>query len=333
MSAKVELKIGGRVESDFDELTIDSDLFVPADAFGFVLAGQTLSLPDSVQPLELVECSIAGEPVLSGVLDRIAFGVDSGLSLALSGRDLMGQIIDTQVPVQHSVSLTLEALIRKYVTGGDLAWVNLRSQISTNHLKKVVAIEPGQSLYDPLNDLAEASDQWLTILPSGELWIGNPKDLPQPKSKPVIKLGVGGEQASDGEAISYSHEFDASNICSNLDYTGQTPSGSALSTELTDTRLGSKTRRHILAGSALNQAEANLMAKREFRNKWLSFEDLSCTMRGFTYAGSPWAVGWQVQVESSLPRAAGSWIITGRTFSRSSGDRTELRLKRLREFS
>ncbi|MEK5790133.1 hypothetical protein V3528_20675, partial [Acinetobacter johnsonii] len=79
-----------------------------------------------------------------------------GYGLQVSGRDLVGQLIDCSVPIFNGRQITLEELVGRYVLGGDLGSLFQDVRIQDNAwLKNKVSVEPGESLWDSLTKAAQ----------------------------------------------------------------------------------------------------------------------------------------------------------------------------------
>lgn len=329
----IKLHIGGVVCSTWDELSIDSDIGVPADAFSFSwFDAQHNILPDHIVEGSKCHVTCNGETVLTGILDRMPQRAGrSGLTTNLSGRDLAGQLIDCHAPIDAAANLSLSELIKRYVTGGDLAGIGITiGTINDDWLKGKTGVDIGESIWDVLSAAAQASGQYVWLSADGALMIGNPFDVPQPSVKPAFYM-YSDDRRPQNNVLDADYQYDISNAFSSMEIVGQNDKGKNFKAKITDKRMGLKRHRIISDGRSDTQAEAEKFAKKAMADAWLDAADLTLPVSGWTFEGKPWATGWEVSFESNvIPRAAGDWVIYGRTLQLSRGNEktAELRLKR-----
>lgn len=330
---KIALHIGGVVCSTWDDLSLDSDIGVPADAFSFSwFDAEQDVLPDHVKAGSNCTVTCNGETVLTGILDRIGQSVGrTGLNTNLSGRDLAGQLIDCSAPIDAAANLSLSELIKRYVTGGDLASLPITlGQVSKDWLKGKTGVDVGETIWDVLSAAAQASGQYVWLSADGALMIGNPFDVPQPSVKPAFCL-YNDERYEQNNVLDADYQHDISNAFSTFEIVGQNAKGGNFKAKATSDRVLLKRQKVISDGRSDTQAEAEQFAKKALSDALLDSTDLTLSVSGWTYQGQPWRTGWQVSFDSNvLPRTSGDWVIYGRTLqlSRANSKTTELRLKR-----
>lgn len=329
----ITLHIGGVVCSTWDDLSLDSDIGVPADAFSFSwFDAEQDVLPDYVKAGSKCTVTCNGKTVLTGILDRIGQRVGrTGLTTNLSGRDLAGQLIDCSAPIDAAANLSLSELIKRYVTGGDLASLPITlGQVSNDWLKGKTGVDIGETIWDVLSAAAQASGQYVWLSADGALMIGNPFDAVQPSVKPTFYL-YNDERCEQNNVLDADYQHDISNAFSTMEVVGQNDKGGNFKAKATSDRLALKRHRLISDGRSDTQAEAEQFAQKALSDALLDSTDLILPVSGWTHHGQPWRTGWQVSFDSNvLPRAAGDWVIYGRTLqlSRANSKTTELRLKR-----
>lgn len=330
---EMTLHIDGVVCSTWDDLTVDSDIGVPADAFSFSwFDAEQDVLPDYVKAGSKCTVTCNGKTVLTGILDRIGQRVGrTGLTTNLSGRDLAGQLIDCHAPIDAATNLSLSELIKRYVTGGDLASLAITiGKVQSDWLKGKTGVDIGESIWDVLSAAAQASGQYIWLSADGALMIGNPFDVPQPAVKPKLYL-YNDDRYEQNNVLDADHQYDISNAFSTMEIVGQNDKGGNFKARANSDRSPLKRHRIISDGRSDTQSEAEKFAAKAMADAWLEASDLTLPVSGWTYQGQPWATGWHVSFDSNvLPRAVGEWVIYGRTMqlSRSNSKTTELRLKR-----
>lgn len=327
------LHIAGSLCSTWDDLSVDSDIGVPADAFSFSWFGAgTDLLPEHIQAGASCHVKCNGITVLTGILDRIGQTVGRlGITTNLSGRDLAGQLIDCSAPIDAAANLSLSELIKRYVTGGDLASLPITiGRVQNDWLKGKTGVDIGESVWDVLSAAAQASGQYVWLSADGALMIGNPFDVPQPPNMPKLYLCTDSRN-SYNNVLSADYRHDISNAFSSIQIVGQNAKGKNFKATATDHQLLLKRHRIMSDSRSDSQVEAEKFAAKAMSDAKLDATDLILTMSGWTFKGLPWATGWQVSFDSNvIPRAEGYWVIYGRTMqlSRANEMTTELRLKR-----
>ena len=330
---KMALHIDGVVCSTWDDLSVDSDIGVPADAFSFSwFDAEQDVLPNYVKAGSSCTVSCNGEAVLTGILDRIGQRVGrTGLSTNLSGRDLAGQLLDCHAPIDAAANLSLSELIKRYVTDGDLANLPITiGKVQNDWLKGKTGVDIGESVWDVLTAAAQASGQYVWLSADGELMIGNPFDVPQPAIKPRFYL-YNDDRYEQNNVLDADYQYDISNAFSTMEVVGQNDKGKNFKTKVTSDRMALKRNRIINDSRSDTQAEAEKFAAKAMADAWLDATDLTLPVSGWTHNGQPWRTGWEINFDSNvLTRAVGDWVIFGRTMllSRANGKTTELRLKR-----
>lgn len=331
------LHIAGSLCSTWDDLSVDSDIGVPADAFSFSWFGADSNLlPAHIQAGASCQVKCNGVTVLTGILDRIGQTVGrQGITTNLSGRDLAGQLIDCSAPIDAAANLSLSELIKRYVTGGDFASLPITiGQVQNDWLKGKTGVDIGESIWDVLSAAAQASGQYVWLSADGALMIGNPFDVPQPATKPRLCL-FSDDRRVENNVLSADYRHDISNAFSSMQIVGQNTKGKNFKATITDHRLPLKRHRIISDSRSDTQAEAEKFAAKAMADVWLDATDLIVVVSGWTFKSVPWATGWQLYFDTNvLPRAAGDWVIYGRTLQLSRGNEmtTELRLKRLEDW-
>lgn len=334
---KMALHIDGVVCSTWDDLSLDSDIGVPADAFSFSwFDAEHDVLPDYVSGGSTCQVTCNGETVLTGILDNITQRVGrSGLMTNLSGRDLAGQLIDCSAPIDAATNLSLSELIKRYVTGGDLANLPITiGKVQEDWLKGKTGVDIGESIWDVLTAAAQASGQYVWLSADGALMIGNPFDVPQPAIKPEFYL-YNDDRYEQNNVLDADYQYDISNAFSSMEIVGQNDKGKNFKATVKSDRMTLKRQKIISDSRSDTQAEAEKFAAKAMADAWLAASDLTLPVSGWTHNGQPWRTGWQVSFDSNvMPRASGDWVIYGRTLllSRNNAKTTELRLKRLEDW-
>lgn len=154
MSDRIELLVNNQKITAFSEYEVDSDLYLPADAFSLSFGPPRGLILDEGMPCRLL---VNGEVALIGVIDSIdEKDGKSGSTTRVSGRDLMGLVVDQYV--QEFVDLSAASLpaaadrLLKKVPLIDRKQIRLEKGAAdgpqTRHLR------PGDTTFEVLRDLA-----------------------------------------------------------------------------------------------------------------------------------------------------------------------------------
>lgn len=340
------LTVGDVECRQWDDITIDSDIGIPADGWSFAWLDKTIAdLPASVKSGAVCQIDVENnevrETILVGVIDKIQQTVSRGqMAVVISGRDLAGQLLDTSAPIKQGQNMTLEEIIGQFVIGGDLSSLPWRLKTDENSLKVKTGVEDGASVWDAINKAAEASGQYVWMSAEGAICVGNPFNVEQPP-KPLVFVLNDDINRDLNNIISMSYSEDLSNAYSIVEAVGQDDKGKNFRGTATDDRLVIKRRKILSDSRAENQSEAMQYAQKALRDSWLDAFELTITTDSWAYhiddtiRSKIYSTGWKILIESNvIPRARGEWVIYGRTLklTRHEGKTTELRLKKYQEW-
>lgn len=335
MPSDLLIRVGGVECANWDDISIDSDIGIPADSFSF----SWLNNSSAVLPAVVVEAATCEvwhsqdsntQQVLAGVIDSISQSYSRGSkNISIAGRDLAGQLLDCSAPIDHAQNLSLGEIVNRFVLSGDLASLPFKFNTpSQNWLKAKTGVEPSESLWDVIAKAAQSSGQYVWMAADGTLKIGNPFAVAQPSLTPQL---IFNKQGDKNNVLMPDYRADISNAYSVIDSYGQTAKGKNFSAKATDSRLPFTRRKLTSDARADSQIEAQAFAKKTLQDGWLDAYQLSLAVNGWSWQGQVWQTGWAVSFSSDvMPRSAGDWVIYGRTLklSRTNGKTTELRLRR-----
>ena len=172
-SNAVQLLIDGQVHADWDHYDVDSDLMTPADGWHVSLGPRGAALPASVRAGAPVQLRVGGEAVLVGLIDDVDHDVDkSGQHFSLSGRDGAAVLVDCAAPIFAAQQVGLDEIVAKLVRPLGIEQVRIRADNARTREK--VQVEPGDSAWRALANVAEANGLWPWFEPDGTLVIGGP---------------------------------------------------------------------------------------------------------------------------------------------------------------
>lgn len=328
---EIRLIVGGYECKEWDDVTIDSQVDVPADAFSFSLYNPPLGhLPAEVKAGTTAEIYYGNELILTGIIDKLKEAVSrSGRTLQLSGRDLAGQLIDCSVPINNSRQITLSTLIQDYVLASPLGTVIHGFRVQDDAwLKNKITVEPSESLYDAIAKAAQVTGQFVWMDEQGVMNIGNPFNQSKQPSQ-TLNLMFDGQ---NNNVISASYDEDVSNVFSDLKILSQDEKGQHILAETNRTTPYAYSRLKIITlADVETQAEAQAAIDKVQHDNDLEAYTLTTTVPDWVMNGSVWKTTGQIHFNSDvLARSNAKWVVMGRTFrlNRHDGKTTELKLKR-----
>jgi prophage tail gpP-like protein len=337
MSHECELKISGRSYSDFEEYSIDSNLLFASSEFRFVLSDDRVEVPWG-SPCKLY---INGSLELNGIIETTTCSDDKQTSsFAASGRDLMGLLVDSCCEISdcdviegetiiHAARKVCRQIARKAAA---LKLSNIVLQKKCENLSRPIGqmqIEPGMTIFDFLSRYASMCGLIFYCMPDGTMVFGKPKSRPDPvdpKFALVRRLnGLGNniikstitrdsKQAySNVGVVSQEYRGDVSNEISFAIANPDFPKGIYKPLIITQN------------GDDKSPSNFAKMTLDKMRRESISFE---YTVDGHEQNGSNWRINTFASVKDEKRNVNGSYLIYGRTFTKSktAGTQTVLRL-------
>lgn len=328
---EIRLIVGGYECKEWDDVSIDSQVDVPADAFSFTLYNPPLGhLPEAVKAGTTAEIYYGNALILTGIIDKLKESISRvGRILQLSGRDLAGQLIDCSVAIHNSRQITLSTLIQDYVLASPLGTVIHSFRVQDDAwLKNKITVEPSESLYDAIAKAAQVTGQYIWMDEQGLLNIGNPFMQSQQPSQTLNLMWDG----QNNNVISANYDEDVSGVFSDLKILSQDEKGQHLLAETNRSTPYAYSRLKIITMADVEtQAEAQAMIDKVQHDNDLEAYTLTVSVPNWAINGSIWKTTGQVHFNSDvLTRANAKWVVMGRTFrlTRQDGKITELKLKR-----
>lgn len=329
---EIRLVIAGLEATGWDQVEIDNQIDTPAENWSFTLfekGGQALS-PD-IKGSAKVQVYYANQLILTSVADRVSEAVNrDGYGLQISGRDLVGQLIDCSVPIFNGRQITLEELVGRYILNGDLGSLFHDVRIQNNAwLKNKVSVEPGESLWDSLTKAAQITGQHVWLDPDGTIQIGDPFANPHHVQTPLRLMRP---LNNSNNVMSLQYDNDVSNVFSHIKVLSQDGKATSILSETTaQTQYDYNRLKIVTLGDVETEAEANAALEKIKKDNDLEAHTLIATVSGWMIDGKLWSTGWYINLETNvLSRATAKWAVYGRTFQldRKNGKTTKLLLKR-----
>lgn len=186
-SESISLTIGGVSHATWDGWSVESDLLTPADAFEMELyTRDTVQLPSVLTEGAPCTLTLGRDRVLTGQIDEFEHDLSrNGVFIRLNGRDLAAQLVDCSSPFVAMREAGLAEIVEQVVKPLGITRVEIRA--ASAKARRRIQIEPGQSAWEALLQVAEANGLWPWIEPDGRLVIGGPDYTATPVATLVLR--------------------------------------------------------------------------------------------------------------------------------------------------
>ncbi|HOX22212.1 MAG TPA: hypothetical protein PLL10_02010 [Elusimicrobiales bacterium] len=338
MRDKIKLTVienGGRSTDieHFRSYEVDADLYQAADAFSMELANPELDICEGWQCKLYVNDQLA----LSGVIDTVSSKCDkSGQTLKISGRDLMGLVVDQYCQSFDLTSkTTLKALAEQLLSGVPL--INVKAiryekpdAASIEEDMRLIA-SPGQQVFEVLKDFSRARGLLFYNLPSGEFVFGRPQASGPSLYKIIFNKSGGKNNAMSGERVS-SCEKRYKKIIVYGQLQGEdnaSPQDASVRYEYVDPDTAFTLNKVFVSKDTSGQRSLKKCAQLIAARQRFEALKLSYTVPGHSQNGRVWDINQLCDVEDGINKVkAGQYLVYGRTFKldKDNGPTTELRL-------
>lgn len=332
LNKNIRLVVEGVESEQWDSVTIDSQIDVPADGWGLTLFNTEGGvLPDNIQGGKSAQLYYGNELVLTGIIDRVNEAVTrNGVAIGIAGRDFGGQLLDCSVPILTAQSLNFREIIEQFVIGNlsPFAELKLYQDLTLDELEREkITVEPGESIYDVLAKSAATAGQHVWFDPDGTLRIGDPfSNAGVNVDLKLMRHGHG------NNILGMDYEEDVSRVFNEIRILGQGADAQQLLAQGTAKTPYKFPRLKIISmGDIETQADAQSVLNKIIHDNDLEAYSLTATIMGWTASGHVWQPGWQVTVKTDASkRANAQWVVMGRTLklSRTEGKTTILKLRR-----
>lgn len=342
---KVTLKVDSKIYDRFVSYSVNSNLFKAGDDFEFRFFNTDYPIRAGL-PCELFIRNGKGfnKKVLTGVVDS-AGRTDSkkeGSSLIVSGRDLMGQLIDNHVPTTSGklktfrnidlVALAKELLpdvsflknkeIKEIKKGNKNRLVELKAgEFDIDNpdpsASPVLQVSIGDSVFDVLSQAALSKGKLFFNMPDGTFIFGEPATSGTPEF--FIKRGV---NIIDSEFLE--------------DISGQSSTVTVIAEKADDGELtledlkevgtatnpvfnNLKIKKNLVVSTELTGADVNAQAAFIITQQQFEGFVLTYTVPGHSQKGKIWQPNMIARVDDSKYKLKGDFLVYDRTFDLSPG--------------
>lgn len=333
----IRLSIGGLAHEEWDGWSIESDLLTPADAFELELYTKDAARLPSVLA-EGVSCSLTlgKDRVLTGQVDEFEHDISrQGISMRITGRDRAAPLVDCSSPFVSMREATLAQILDQVVKPLGITQIEIRAAQAKT--RRRIQIEPGQSAWEALLQVAEANGLWPWIEPDGRLIIGGPDYDAAPVGTLIMREdGVGNNVQRLSVRRSIANRYSQITVLGQhgqYDNDGLDTKRAHLKSVIQDealARRGIFRPKVIIDSSSENQDMATTRARKLLADSRLEGFEIRAVVMGHRASnGQVWSPGQRVVVRSEPHGLDATYFLMSRTLrlTRSEGAITELRLR------
>ncbi|MNO39935.1 phage late control protein GPD [compost metagenome] len=333
----IRLTIGDQAHDTWDAWSIESDLLTPADAFELELyVRETKRLPAQLK--EGVPCTLnlGRDRVLTGQVDDIEHDISRrGVAIRINGRDQAAALVDCSTPFVALREASLSEILDSVVKPLGISRIDINAKSTAT--RRRVQIEPGQTAWEALLQVAEANGLWPWMTPDGRLVVGGPDYDAAPVDRLILRSNGQGnnvERLSVRRSIAQRYsQLTVLGQHGQYDNDGWDTSRSHLKTTIEDqalARRGIFRPRVIVDSASETQDLATGRARKLLADSRLEGFEIRAIVAGHrTSGGRVWEPGQRVQVLSEPHDLNGTYFLMSRTLrlARQGGAYTELSLR------
>lgn len=333
----IRLAIGGVTHATWDGWSVESDLLTPADAFEMELyTRDTVRLPDVLAEGAPCTLSLGRDRVLTGQIDEFEHDVSrNGVFIRINGRDLAAPLVDCSSPFVAMRDAGLAEIIEQVVKPLGISQVDIRA--ASAKTRRRIQIEPGQTAWEALLQVAEANGLWPWMEPDGRLVVGGPDYNAAPVATLIMRLdGQGNNVERLSVRRSIANRFSQITVLGQhgqYDNDGYDTSRSHLRSVISDDVLAKRgifRPKVVIDSSSESQDMATTRARKLLADSRLEGFEIRAVVKGHRAGnGKVWAPGQRIIVRSEPHGLDATYFLMSRTLrlTRREGAITELRLR------
>lgn len=333
----IRLSIGGLFHEAWDGWSVESDLLTPADAFELELHTKNATrLPDVIKEGAPCSLTLDGDRVLTGQIDEFEHDISrQGINMRINGRDRAAPLVDCSAPFVSMREASLAQILDQVVKPLGTYQVEIRADQAKT--RRRIQIEPGQTAWEALLQVAEANGLWPWIEPDGRLIIGGPDyNAPPVGTLTLREDGVGNNVQRLSVRRSIANRYSQITVLGQhgqYDNDGLDTKRSHLRSVIQDetlSRRGIFRPKVVIDSSSENQDMATTRARKLLADSRLEGFEIRAIVKGHRAdSGQVWSPGQRVIVRSEPHGLDATYFLMSRTLrlSRGEGAITELRLR------
>jgi prophage tail gpP-like protein len=328
----VSVLVGGHVHSDWTSYDIDSDLLTPADAWRVELANPGGKLPAEVVTGAPIEVRLGKDVILSGRLGTIDEAISKDHdSLSLTGRDNAAILVDCCAPIFVAKQVTLQQVMADVVQ--PLGIAKIRVSAASTYTSEKINVEPGDTAWHVLSNIAEANGLWPWFDPDGTLVIGGPDYTTPPVATLIMRKNGRGNNVERLRVVrSIEERFSQVTVLGQSHGTAAQNGRNAIKATATDSSV-SWYRPHIVVDHECDSAAvAQSRARKLLMDSRLRSFTITAHVRGHrTSDGVLWKPGQRIHVISERHNIDAVFFLMGRRFMKGRGNTGTATLLTLKE--
>lgn len=333
----IRLTIGGQTHATWDGWSVESDLLTPADAFELELyVKDTPQLPSVLVEGAPCTLSLGSDRVLTGQIDEFEHDISrEGIAIRINGRDGAAPLVDCSAPFVSMREASLQQVIDQVVKPLGITKIRVQARAEKKHRR--IQVEPGQSAWEALLQVAEANGLWPWFEPDGTLVVGGPDYTAAPVAQLILRRdGQGNNVQRLSVRRSIANRYSQITVLGQhgqYDNDGLDTGRSHLRSVIQDETLAKRgifRPKVIIDSASENQDMATTRARKLLADSRLEGFEIRAVVKGHrTASGKVWAPGQRIQVVSEPHGLDGTYFLMARTLrlTRSQGAITELRLR------
>lgn len=333
----IRLSIGGLFHEAWDGWSVESDLLTPADAFELELhTKNSTRLPDVIKEGAPCSLTLDGDRVLTGQIDEFEHDISrQGINMRINGRDRAAPLVDCSAPFVSMREASLAQILDQVVKPLGTYQVEIRADQAKT--RRRIQIEPGQTAWEALLQVAEANGLWPWVEPDGRLIIGGPDYNAPPVGTLILREdGVGNNVQRLSVRRSIANRYSQITVLGQhgqYDNDGLDTKRSHLRSVIQDetlSRRGIFRPKVVIDSSSENQDMATTRARKLLADSRLEGFEIRAIVKGHRAdSGQVWSPGQRVIVRSEPHGLDATYFLMSRTLrlSRGEGAITELRLR------
>ncbi|WP_160286824.1 phage baseplate assembly protein [Pseudomonas knackmussii] len=336
-SESIRLSIGGQSHDTWEGWSVESDLLTPADAFELELyTKQTEALPSVLVEGASCVLTLGGDRVLTGQVDEFEHDISrGGVFIRVNGRDRAAVLVDCSTPFVSMREAGLAEVINQVVKPLGISQVKI--QAANAKSRRRIQIEPGQSAWEALLQVAEANGLWPWMEPDGTLVVGGPDYTTAPVATLILRRdGAGNNVQRLSVRRSIANRFSQVTVLGQhgqYSNDGYDTSRSHLRSMIKDDTLAQRgifRPKVIIDSSSESQDMATTRARKVLADSRLEGFEIRAIVAGHRAGnGQVWTPGQRIIVKSEPHGLDGTFFLMARTLrlTRGEGAITELRLR------
>lgn len=336
-TAPIRLSIGGLAHDTWNGWSVESDLLTPADAFELELyTKHSTQLPAVLKEGAPCSLTLGSDRVLTGQIDEFEHDISrQGISMRINGRDRAAPLVDCSAPFVSMREASLAQILDQVVKPLGIYEVEIRADQAKT--RRRIQIEPGQTAWEALLQVAEANGLWPWVEPDGRLIIGGPDYNTPPVGALILREdGVGNNVQRLSVRRSIANRYSQITVLGQhgqYDNDGLDTKRSHLRSIIQDetlARRGIFRPKVVIDSASENQDMATTRARKLLADSRLEGFEIRAIVKGHRADnGQVWNPGQRVIVRSEPHDLDAIYFLMSRTLrlSRGEGAITELRLR------